>query len=85
MREVVIDPQIGTKTACEVLVHIRVAQGRLWHRWSPGHVSIIHRGAIGRGAEQTRARLAAVDATSGKYSDVFTDDYLADLREDWPE
>ena len=35
--------------------------------------------------EETRHRLAAIDATSGKYADVFTDDYLAELREDWPE
>ena len=36
-------------------------------------------------AEQAQHRLAAIDATSGKYADVFTDDYLAELREDWPE
>ena len=34
--------------------------------------------------ETARHRSAAVDATSGKYADVFTDTYLADLREDWP-
>lgn len=35
--------------------------------------------------EKAQHRLAAIDATSGKYADVFTDDYLADLREDWPQ
>lgn len=35
--------------------------------------------------EEAHHRLAAIDATSGKYADVFTDDYLAQLREDWPE
>lgn len=35
--------------------------------------------------EVARNRLAAIDATSGKYADVFTADYLAELRQDWPE
>ncbi len=35
--------------------------------------------------EEARHRLAAIDATSGKYADLFSDNYLADLREDWPE
>lgn len=35
--------------------------------------------------EVARDRLAAIEATSGKYADVFTDDYLAELRQDWPE
>ncbi|MEQ6903356.1 hypothetical protein [Nocardioides sp. YIM 152588] len=34
--------------------------------------------AIGR-------RLAALDETSGKYADVFSPDFLVELREDWPE
>lgn len=34
-------------------------------------------------SEAARARLAAIDATSDKYADVFTDDYLKDLRQDW--
>ena len=38
-----------------------------------------------RRTEEARHRLAAIDATSGKYADVFTDAYLADLRRDWPE
>jgi hypothetical protein len=33
----------------------------------------------------TRSRLAAIDATSGKYADAFSDDFLAELRQDWPE
>lgn len=36
-------------------------------------------------AEARKARLSAVDATSGKYGDAFPEGYLADLREDWPE
>ena len=35
--------------------------------------------------EAAHHRLAAIAATSGKYADVFTGDYLAELREDWPE
>jgi hypothetical protein len=35
--------------------------------------------------EAIRSRLAALDASSGKYADAFSDDYLAKLREDWPE
>ncbi|MGL5929807.1 MAG: hypothetical protein ACRCY8_12805 [Dermatophilaceae bacterium] len=29
-------------------------------------------------------RLAAIDATRGKYADAFPDDHLAELRQDWP-
>jgi len=36
-------------------------------------------------SEEADHRLAVLDATSGKYADVFTDAYLAELREDWPE
>ncbi len=36
-------------------------------------------------SEAARVRLRAVDATSGKYADLFPDDYVAQLREDWPE
>ena len=36
-------------------------------------------------SETTRDRLAAIEATSGKYGDVFTDDYLVELRRDWPQ
>ena len=35
--------------------------------------------------ESVRHRLTAIDSTSGKYDNVFTDDYLAELRQDWPE
>jgi len=35
--------------------------------------------------ESVRHRLTAIDSTSGKYADVFPDDYLAELRQDWPE
>jgi len=38
-----------------------------------------------RRTEEAHHRLVAIDATSGKYPDVFTDNYLAELREDWPE
>ena len=36
-------------------------------------------------SEAVRHRLKAIESTSGKYADVFTDDYLAELRQDWPE
>ncbi len=35
--------------------------------------------------EEARLRLAAIDATSGKYADVFGDNHLEELRRDWPE
>ncbi len=35
--------------------------------------------------ETTRHRQDAIDATSGKYADAFSGDYLAELRQDWPE
>lgn len=38
-----------------------------------------------RGTEEARHRIAAIDATSGKYADTFSDGYLDELRKDWPE
>lgn len=38
-----------------------------------------------RRTEETRRRIASIETTSGKYADVFSDNYLAELREDWPE
>lgn len=35
--------------------------------------------------ETTRNRQSAIDATSGKYADAFSGNYLAELRQDWPE
>lgn len=35
--------------------------------------------------ETTRNRQDAIDASSGKYADAFSDGYLAELRQDWPE
>lgn len=35
--------------------------------------------------ETTRLRQDAIDASSGKYADAFSSDYLAELRQDWPE
>lgn len=35
--------------------------------------------------EEIRRRADAVRASSGKYSDLFGDNYLAELRQDWPE
>lgn len=35
--------------------------------------------------EITRHRQDAIDASSGKYTDAFSGDYLAELRQDWPE
>lgn len=36
-------------------------------------------------SEARQGRLAAIDASSGKYADAFGEDYLAELRQDWPE
>lgn len=33
----------------------------------------------------TRQRREAIKASSGKYADAFSVDYLADLRLDWPQ
>jgi hypothetical protein len=33
----------------------------------------------------TRQRQEAIKASSGKYADAFSADYLADLRRDWPK
>jgi hypothetical protein len=35
--------------------------------------------------EMIRTREEAVDASSGKYSDAFSSDYLVDLRRGWPD
>lgn len=36
-------------------------------------------------SEEGRARLEAIKASSGKYPDAFGENYLAELRQDWPE
>ena len=36
-------------------------------------------------AEEQLASQVAVRETSGKYADAFDDNYLAELRNDWPE
>lgn len=42
--------------------------------------------ALEQGADlATRERRAAIEATSGKYGDAFSADFLADLRRDWVE
>ncbi len=38
-----------------------------------------------RQAVAIQERRAAVDASSGKYPDAFSADYLAELRQDWSE
>ncbi|MGH9127530.1 MAG: hypothetical protein ACRDY2_00840 [Acidimicrobiales bacterium] len=48
---------------------------------------LVHEGsaALERQArEAVDRRLDALDATSGKYADVFSEDYLDELRKDWP-
>jgi hypothetical protein len=63
------------------------------HRW-PGEsrakllLRLIHAGEHSLRAprgEAVRRRRRAVEASSGKYADVFGDGYLAELRKDWPE
>jgi hypothetical protein len=34
--------------------------------------------------ETLRGRRAAIDASSGKYDDAFSGEYLAEVRRDWP-
>lgn len=49
---------------------------------------LVRAGASTLGQERTEAarqRVSAIDATSGKYADAFPEDYLAELRQDWPE
>jgi hypothetical protein len=36
-------------------------------------------------SEEIRSRVEAIDTSSGKYADAFSGDYLAELRQDWPE
>lgn len=36
-------------------------------------------------SEEIRSRVEAIDASSGKYADAFSGDYLTELRQDWPE
>ncbi|MGI8948179.1 MAG: hypothetical protein ACR2FV_09455 [Ornithinimicrobium sp.] len=36
-------------------------------------------------SEEVRSRVEAIDASSGKYADAFSGDYLAGLRQDWPQ
>lgn len=49
---------------------------------------LIHTGGstLEEAQDQTiRTRQEAIAASSGKYADAFSDDYLAELRQDWPE
>ncbi|WP_028924631.1 hypothetical protein [Pseudonocardia acaciae] len=49
---------------------------------------LVHAGMEALEREQsqaTRRREEAIEATSGKYADVFGDDHLATLRQGWPE
>lgn len=73
----------------EVAHALNLASQR-WPRESRGKllVRLIQAGSATLKEEHTeaaRGRLAAIDATSGKYADVFGEDYLKKLRQDWPE
>ncbi|MGH3870496.1 MAG: hypothetical protein ACRDSR_03110 [Pseudonocardiaceae bacterium] len=47
---------------------------------------LVHAGSIALEQDETvRNRRDAIDASSGKYADAFSGDYLAGLRQDWPE
>ena len=51
-------------------------------------VRLVHAGSAALEQEDsdlTRRRRDAITDTSGKYGDVFSGTYLADLRQDWPE
>lgn len=69
------------------------ALDRAARRW-PGEprsallVRLVHAGSSALDEEQaeaTVARLAAIRTTGGTYGDAFGEDYLAELRDDWPE
>jgi hypothetical protein len=48
---------------------------------------LIHAGATSLQLDQDEAvtsRIAAIEASSGRYSDAYHENYLADLRQDWP-
>lgn len=49
---------------------------------------LLHAGSVaveqGR-SQEIRSRIEAIDAGSGKYAGAFGGDYLAELRQDWPE
>lgn len=51
-------------------------------------VRLLHAGGAvveqGR-TEEIRSRVEAIDASSGKYADAFSGDYLTELRQGWPE
>lgn len=36
-------------------------------------------------SEASHDRLEAIDASSGKYADAFDENYLTELRQDWPD
>lgn len=63
------------------------------HRWpdEPYSKLLVRLVDAGRAAlEQEREdtvhnRIAAIDSSSGKYTDLFSEDYLAELRRDWPD
>lgn len=49
---------------------------------------LVHAGsaALEQGPDETiRDRHEAIEASSGKYADAFSDGYLAELRKDWRE
>lgn len=72
------------------MAHALDAAARRW----PGEprskllVRLIHAGASTLAEttdEEAQKRRAAAKAIAGKYLDAFGDNYLADLRQDWPE
>lgn len=44
-----------------------------------------HRAALGQHAVQVAEREAAVTRTGGSLTGLYGQDYLAELRQDWPE
>jgi hypothetical protein len=50
----------------------------LLHLVTTGHCAL-------RQHDDAEARQRAVHATAGAFSDAYSEDYLAELREDWPE
>lgn len=63
---------------------------RQWPRESRSKLllRLVHAGSTALHAERaeaTRLRRAAVETTGGTYAEAFDENYLAELRADWPE
>jgi hypothetical protein len=77
-------------TETPAVAHALDIAARLWPTETRSKLllRLVHAGsaALEQGHNETaRHRQNAIDASSGKYVDAFSGDYLAELRRDWPE